>query len=138
MDQFTDGIGDAIASIATFVPKLIGFLLILVIGYFIAKAVSKILDKVLEKVGFDKVVERGGVGKALEKSQYDASSILGKIVFYTLFLFVLQLAFSVFGPNPISELITGVIAYLPNVFVAIVIVVIGAAVAAAFKEVIEA
>ncbi|MDQ3660950.1 MAG: hypothetical protein M3454_07840 [Actinomycetota bacterium] len=138
MDQFTDGLGDAFASIATFVPKLIGFLLILVIGYFIAKAVAKILDKVLERVGFDKVVERGGVGKALEKSQYDASSILGKIVFYTLFLFVLQLAFSVFGPNPISELITGVIAYLPNVFVAIVIVVIGAAIAAAFKEVIEA
>jgi hypothetical protein len=138
MERFTEGLGDAFASIATFVPKLIGFLLILVIGYFIAKAVAKILDKVLEKVGFDKVVERGGVGRALEKSQYDASSILSKIVFYTLFLFVLQLAFSVFGPNPISELITGVIAYLPNVFVAIVIVVIGAAVAAAFKEVIEA
>jgi hypothetical protein len=138
MDQFTQGLGDAFASIATFVPKLIGFVLILVIGYFIAKTVAKILDKVLERVGFDKVVERGGVGKALEKSQYDASSILGKIVFYTLFLFVLQLAFSVFGPNPISELITGVIAYLPNVFVAIVIVVIGAAIAAAFKEVVEA
>ncbi len=138
MDQFTDGLGDAFSSFATFLPKLIGFLLILVIGYFIAKAVSKIVDKVLEKVGFDKAVEKGGVGKALEKSQYDASSILGRIVFYALFLFVLQLAFGVFGPNPISELITGVIAYLPNLFVAILIVVIGAAVAAAFKEVIEA
>ena len=138
MDQFTDGLGDAFSSFATFLPKLIGFLLILVIGYFIAKAISKIVDKVLEKVGFDKAVEKGGVGKALEKSQYDASSILGRIVFYALFLFVLQLAFGVFGPNPISELITGVIAYLPNLFVAILIVVIGAAVAAAFKEVIEA
>jgi hypothetical protein len=138
LDQFRAGLGDAWASIATFVPKLIGFLLILLIGYFIAKAVSKILDKVLERVGFDKAVERGGVGKALEKSKYDASSILGKMVFYALFLFVLQLAFGVFGPNPISELIAGVIAYLPNVFVAILIVVIGAAVAAAVKEVIEA
>ena len=138
MDQFTDGLGDAFSSFATFLPKLIGFLLILVVGYFIAKAVSKIVDKVLEKVGFDKAVEKGGVGKALEKSQYDASSILGKIVFYALFLFVLQLAFGVFGPNPISQLITGVIAYLPNLFVAILIVVIGAAIAAAFKEVIEA
>jgi hypothetical protein len=138
LEQFRAGLGDAWASIATFVPKLIGFLLILLIGYFIAKAVSKILDKVLERVGFDKAVERGGVGKALEKSKYDASSILGKIVFYALFLFVLQLAFGVFGPNPISELIAGVIAYLPNVFVAILIVVIGAAIAAAVKEVIEA
>jgi hypothetical protein len=52
--------------------------------------------------------------------------------------FVLQLAFGVFGPNPVSTLIQGVIAYLPNVFVAIVIIVIGAAVAAAVKEIVDA
>ncbi|MBA3431066.1 MAG: hypothetical protein H0U16_06245 [Actinobacteria bacterium] len=138
MEQFTDGLGDAWASIATFLPKLVGFLLILIIGYFIAKAIAKILGKVLERVGFDRAVERGGVGKALESSKYDASSILGKIVFYALFLFVLQLAFGIFGPNPISDLIRGVIAYLPNVFVAIIIIVIGAAIAAAVKEVVEA
>jgi len=138
MEEFTQGLGDAFSSMATFLPKLIGFLLILVIGYFVAKAVSKIIDKVLERVGFDKAVERGGVGKALERSQYDASGILGKIVFYALFLFVLQLAFGVFGPNPISTLIASVIAYLPKAFVAIVIVVVGAAIAAAVKEIIEA
>lgn len=138
MEQLTQGLGDAFASIALFVPKLIGFFLVLIIGYFVAKAISKILDKVLERVGFDKAVERGGVGKALSKSQYDASGILGKIVFYALFLFVLQLAFGVFGANPISDLITSVIAYLPKVFVAILIVVVGAAIAAAVKEIIEA
>ena len=85
MDQFTEGLGDAFSSFARFLPKLVGFLLILIIGYFIAKAVSKIVGKVLEKVGFDTAVEKGGVGKALEKSKYDASDILGKIVFYALF-----------------------------------------------------
>jgi hypothetical protein len=138
MEQFRQGLGDAWGAVATFLPKLIAFLLILVIGYFIAKAISKVLDKILEKVGFDKLVERGGVGKALDKSRFDASDILGKIVFWVLFLFVLQLAFGVFGPNPISDLIKGVIAYLPNVFVAILIIVIGAAIAAAVKEVAEA
>ncbi len=138
MDEFTEGLGDAFSSIATFLPKLVGFLLILVVGYFVAKAIAKVLDTVLERVGFDKAVERGGVGKALAKSQYDASGILGKIVFYALFLFVLQLAFGVFGPNPISTLIASVIAYLPKLFVAIIIVVIGAAIAAAVKEIVEA
>ena len=138
MEQFREGLGDAWASIATFLPKLIAFLLILIIGYFIAKAISKIVDGILERVGFDNAVQRGGVGKALESSNYDASSILSKVVFYALFLFVLQLAFGVFGPNPISDLIRGVIAYLPNIFVAIVIVVIGAAIAAAVKEMVEA
>ena len=138
MEQFTDGLGDAWAAVATFLPKLVGFFLILLIGYFIAKAMTKILDRVLERVGFDRAVERGGVGTALAKTKYDASSLLAKIAFYALMLFVLQLAFGVFGPNPVSDLIRGTIAYLPNVFVAILIVVIGAAVAAAVKEIVEA
>jgi hypothetical protein len=138
MAQFRAGLGDAWAAVAAFVPKLVAFLLILILGYFVAKAISRILDRVLERVGFDNWVERGGVKRALARSRYDASSLLSRILFYIVFLFVLQLAFGVFGPNPISDLITGVIAYLPNVFVAILIVVVGAAIAAAVKEIVEA
>lgn len=137
MEEFRQGLGEAWASIATFLPKLVGFLLIVVIGYFVAKAIAKIVDKVLERVGFDRAVERGGVKKALEKSQFDASSLLAKIVFYVVFLFVLQLAFSLFGDNPISDMIAGVVAYLPKLFVAIVILVVGFALAAAVKEIVE-
>ncbi len=138
MDQFREGLGDAWASIAAFLPKLVGFLLILFIGYLVAKAIEKTVDKVLERVGFDKAVERGGVKKALGKSQYDASSILAKLGFYVLMLFVLQLAFGIFGTNPVSDLITGIIAYLPNIFVAILILVVASAIAAGVKEIVEA
>jgi Mechanosensitive ion channel, conserved TM helix len=138
VEQFKNGLGDAWASVATFLPKLIGFLLILIIGYFIAKALAKVVDGILERVGFDHMVERGGVGQALAKSRFDASDIVGKLVFYALFLFVLQLAFGVFGPNPVSDLIKGVIAYLPNVLVAVIIIVVGAAIAAAVKEIVTA
>jgi Conserved TM helix len=138
VEQFRQGLGDAWATVATFVPKLVAFALILLIGYFIAKMIAKVIDRVLERVGFDNLVERGGVGRALERSRFDASDILSKLAFYVLFLFVLQLAFGVFGPNPVSDLIRGVVAYLPNVFVAIVIVVVGAAIAAAVKEILEA
>jgi hypothetical protein len=138
MDEFRAGVGEAWTNVAEFLPKLVGFLVILVIGYFIAKAITKILDRVLERVGFDRAVERGGVGQALAKSKYDASSLLAKVAFYALMLFVLQVAFGVFGPNPVSDLIRGTIAYLPNIFVAILILVIGAAIAAAVKEIAEA
>ena len=117
-------------NIATFVPKLIVFLLILLIGYFIAKIGARILNGILERVGFDKAIERGGVGRALESSKYDASDILAKLVFYTVMLFVLSTAFGVFGPNPISGYLQAVIGYLPKVFVAIVIVGIASAIAA--------
>jgi hypothetical protein len=138
MEQFQQGLGDAWATVATFVPKLIAFLLILLVGYFVAKTIARVLDRVLERVGFDRWVERGGVKQALARSKYDASDLLSKLVYYVVFLFVLQLAFGVFGPNPISELLQGVIAYLPKVFAAIIIVVVGSAIAAAVKEIVEA
>jgi hypothetical protein len=138
LDRFRDGLGDAWASIAEFLPKLIGFLLIVIIGYFVAKAIARVIDAVLERLGFDRWVERGGVKSALARTRYDASSLLSQVVFYIVFLFVLQLAFGVFGPNPISDLLAGVIAFLPNVFVAIVVLVVGAAIAAATKEIVEA
>lgn len=135
--DFNAGINDAWRSVANFVPKLVAFLLILLIGYFIARVVEKVLDKVLERVGFDRLVERGGIKKALQNSKYDASSILGRLVFFTVMLFTLSIAFGVFGPNPISIYLRSVIGYLPKVFAAIVIVVVAAAIAAAVKGLIH-
>ncbi len=136
-ESLTTALTNALSSVVAFIPQLIGFLLILLIGWFIAKAVSKLIGKLLEKAGFDRAVERGGVKKALEKSKFDASDIVGKLVYYTLMLFVLQLAFGVFGPNPISLLISGVIAFLPKLIVAVIIVVVASAIAAAVKTLIE-
>ena len=132
--DYQGGIESAWSDVATFVPKLVVALLILLIGWFVAKALAGILNKVLERVGFDRVVERGGVRQVLARSRYDASDILAKLVFWTIMLLVLQLAFGVFGSNPVSDLLAGLIAYLPNVFVAILILVIAAAIARAVTD----
>jgi hypothetical protein len=134
--EWSNGIEDAWARTASFVPKFIGFLLILGIGYVVSKALAKAIDAVLERTGFDRAVERGGVRKALANSRYDASDIVSKVVFYGLMLFVLQLAFGIFGANPVSDLITGVIAFLPKLLAAIVIVVVASAIAAAVKDIV--
>ena len=137
MSSVSQSFRDLLDTVIQFLPKLIGFLLILVIGYIIAKALQKIINKVLEKVGFDNAVEKGGIKKALEKSQYDASDILAKIVFYAVMLFVLSTAFGVFGPNPISDYLAAIIGYLPKVFVAILILVIASAIAASVKLLVQ-
>jgi hypothetical protein len=128
---------DGLNTVVVFVPKLALFLVIMVIGWIVAKALAKITDKVLEKVGFDRAVERGGIGKAMSNSTYDASDLAAKLVYYAVLLLALQLAFGVFGPNPVSELITGVIAFLPKLFIALLIVVIGSAIAGAVADLIR-
>jgi Mechanosensitive ion channel, conserved TM helix len=84
------GLEDAWSDIATFVPKLVVFLLILVIGYFVAKLIRKIVDAALERVGFDRAVERGGVGRVLASSRYDASDLVAALAFWVIMLLVLR------------------------------------------------
>jgi hypothetical protein len=128
---------DGLSNVIEFLPKLLLFLIILVIGLLVAKVLAKGLEKLLERVGFDRLVERGGVKRALDRSRFDASDIIAKIVYYTLVLFVLQFAFGVFGPNPISDLLEGIIAFLPRIIVAIIIIIIAAAIAAGAKTLIQ-
>jgi len=132
--DFQAGISDAWSNVITFVPKLAAFLVVLLVGYLVARVVAGVLNKVLERVGFDRAVERGGIKQALARSKYDPSDIIAKVVFWLIFLVTLQLAFGLFGPNPVSDLLKGLIAYLPNVLVAILIVVIAAAIAKAVTD----
>jgi hypothetical protein len=135
--DFQGGVTSAWSNVITFVPKLAAALVIILVGYLIAKVVASVLNKVLERVGFDRAVERGGVKQALARSKYDPSDIIAKLAFWLIFLVSLQIAFGVFGPNPISDLLQGLIAYLPNVFVAILILVIAAAIAKAVTDLLS-
>jgi hypothetical protein len=131
------GLDAAWAATMLFIPKFLMFLVILVAGYFLAKLFARLVNALLERLNFDRLVERGFVTKTLQKSGYDASDILAKVVFYAVFLLVLQLAFGVFGPNAISDLLTQIVAFLPRIFVALVILVVASAIAAAVKEVVR-
>ena len=91
---------DGLSLVFTFVPKLLLFLVVFLIGYLIARALRKGVDAVLKRVGFDRAVERGGVGRALASSKYDASNLVATVVYYAVILITLQLAFGAFGPNP--------------------------------------
>jgi hypothetical protein len=135
--DFQGGVSSAWSNVITFVPKLAAALLIILAGYLIAKVIARVLNNVLERVGFDRAVERGGLKQALAQSKYDPSDIIAKLAFWLVFLVALQLAFGVFGPNPVSDLLKGLIAYLPNVLVAILIIVVAAAIAKAVTDLLS-
>jgi hypothetical protein len=134
-DQLSQGLGDAWALITTFVPKLLGFLLVLLVGWLVAKALSKAVEILLNKVGFGRLVERSGLGGP--KSPLDAGKLIVQLVFYFVLLIALNYAFAVFGAgNPVSDLLNQVIAYLPRVVVAIILVLIASAIARVVRTLI--
>lgn len=124
-------------SVVAFLPQLIGFLVILVLGWLIAWAVGRLVGKGLHSVGLDRALHRGGVGEYFERSRWSASELCGKIIYYVGLLFVLTLAFNVFGPNPVSTLLSDVISWIPSAVVALVIVVVAAMIAKAVRDIIS-
>jgi len=128
---------DGIRTVTTFIPKLIGFLLILIIGYYIAKAIAKLVEKVLERVHFDEAVEKGPVKQALSRSQYDASDIVAKLVFYAIFIPVLSAAIGTLGIAALQAPLAAFIALIPKIIVAVILVVLGGVVAGAVKKLLE-
>lgn len=131
------GLTTAWNAVASFVPQLIGFLLILAVGWLLAWLIGKGVTKGLHSVGLDRALHRGGMGDYFERSNWSASELGGKIIYYVALLFVLTLAFNVFGPNPVSTLLNQVIAWIPHGIVALVILVVAGMIAKAVRSVVS-
>lgn len=113
--------------IASFLPKGLVFVATIIIGWIVAKVLRKVVTKLLARIGLDRVAERGGLRRYTGK--YTMSEMVGLLVYAAVWLFTLQLGFGWFGANPVSNMIDSVIAFLPQVFVALIIMVVAFAVA---------
>ncbi|MEM8922811.1 MAG: hypothetical protein AAGD35_04855 [Actinomycetota bacterium] len=116
--------------VTDFVPKLALFLLILLVGLFVARWIRRIVHKVLTRIRFDDYIDRSGIGGPLERAGFaDSGKFVAQIIYYLVVLLVLQLAFNVFGDNPITDALEGLVDWLPSLIVAIALVIIGGLVA---------
>src|SRR3954462_14339480 len=95
------GLNEAWYRVATFVPKLVGFVVIVFLGDVIAKVLARMMDRVLERIGFDGWAQRGLLGRPLKRPGVAAADVLWNATVWAGFLFAAQLALGVFGPNPI-------------------------------------
>jgi len=111
--QFADLLG----TVVQVGVRVVIFLAIIGLGWFVASWLRKWITKGLRRVGFDHAVERGGLHRVLGGNS--ASDVVARLVMFAFLLFVFQLAFGIFGPNPVSTLIEGVIRWLPKLFAAV-------------------
>ncbi|HEY0756739.1 MAG TPA: hypothetical protein VGD98_22490 [Ktedonobacteraceae bacterium] len=119
--------GNALSGVFGFVPRLVGFLVILFVGWLIAMAVDKALAGLLRKVGFDRLSQRMGLNNLERRMgmRMDSTQILGRIAFWFIFLIFLVPATDALGLPTVSNTLTGVVDYLPNVFAAILVLFAG-------------
>ena len=137
--EISESLQRALDDLFAFLPKLIGFLIILVIGFLIAKALQKLVTLALEKVGTDRAVRSGAGGEQIQRVAPDVSpsNAIGKVVFWFVFLVAIAIGASSLGIETLNEFMASVINYLPNVIAAILIFVLAVAIAGALAKLIE-
>jgi hypothetical protein len=124
------GLGATLAGVGAFVLQLIVFLVILLIGWLIAKGVVKALTFLLNKIGFQRVLDRSGLTKLLAPTGISPIDLLLKLIYYFILLITLQLALGAFGQdNPVSQIVNDIVAFIPSALVAVVIVIVVSAIA---------
>ena len=107
-------------------PALVGALLILIIGYIVAKVLQGITTRVLKSVGFEGWMEKGGIKQFFDRSQTQQTpvSILGKLVFWLVFFIAISMAVDALGITAISAVLAQFIAYIPQLIAAVLILVL--------------
>src|SRR5438309_9596309 len=120
-------LGHALDLLLVFIPLLLGFLLILLVGYLIAAALSRAVTFLLRKIGFDNLANRIGLTRLEQRMgvRLDPADVLGKIVFWFILLVFLVPATNALGLTAVSGILNAMIAYIPNVFVAILVLFLG-------------
>ena len=132
------GLEDLWSDVTGIVPKIIVALIILVIGWFIAKAIRSLVSRILQTINFDTWIDKSGLGAPLERAGFaDSGSLLAKIVYWLIMMIVIQFALFQFGEgNPLSEVFDSLVAFIPKLIVAIAIVIITGIVANFVKDLV--
>ncbi|MEQ7010969.1 hypothetical protein ABN028_32775 [Actinopolymorpha sp. B17G11] len=114
-----------------FLPQLLGFLVLLIIGYIVAKLVAVLVRKVLERAGLDRRVHESHSRKYVESVLAGASTarVVAGVVFWVIFAFFLFAAIGALRIPTLTTFMNQVVAYLPNVIAAILIFAVAAIVA---------
>lgn len=119
--------GAAVAVLFRFIPALIGALIILLIGWIVARVVRALMQRLLTLIHFDQVMARTGLPELLDRAgvRADPARLLAELVYWFIFLIFVVAAANALGVPTITAVITSIVLFLPNVFVAVVIMLIG-------------
>lgn len=120
-------IQDMWSLLLTYIPKVVGAIIVLIIGWIIARAVQTIVDRILSKARFNTMTERAGINEALSQAQIvrPPSTIMARLFFWVVMLITLSTGVRVLNLDVASALLQRLTEYIPNVIAAAFILALG-------------
>lgn len=139
LDRIGDALGDILYSIFAAIPRLIAFGLILLVGWIVAGLLGKAVAGLLKAIKFNELAQRAGITQFVQNMgvKADPATLLGQIVMWFIRLLALVIAFDALGLPAVSKIIQQFLTWLPNLVVAMVILVIAGLLANAVGDLVR-
>src|SRR5919106_3308315 len=127
-DTLFQPLQNALSTFLSYLPQLIGAIVILIIGYIVAKVLQAVVGRALRAVGFDGWMEKGGIKQFFDRAETNQTpvSILGQLVFWFVFIIALTMAADALGIPQVSVILGQLIAYIPSIIAAVLILILAA------------
>ena len=131
---------EMVMKVASFIPTLVSSLVLLVVGLFLAKVLYEVISRVLKEIHIDTLAEKLGLTKLIHKGgiKHTFGDLISGFVYLTVVLIFLIMALETVGVTTMSDLISTLIAYVPQVVSAVFVLVIGMILAKVVSVVIYA
>ena len=123
----------------SYIPQLVGALVVLIVGFVIAFILRKVITKLLQRVRLDERLSSGSGGQYVQRfsPQGSPALLVGKVLFWVIMLFVITSAIGTLGIPPLTNFMNLVLSYLPNVIAALLIFLVAGAVAGAIGGIVH-
>lgn len=120
-NDFGRSFQDGLEGLFEYLPQLIGALLLLVVGYFVAMFLKSVVRKGLQRMRFDRALHTSPAGNVISRIVESPSRFVGRVVYWLVFLGFISLAISALNLPVLNNLIGAIYSYLPHVIAAIII-----------------
>lgn len=140
MNLLSDTFTQLLEQAQTFLPRLIGAIVMVIIGLILAKIISGIIRKVLEKIKIDSFGQKLNEIQFISKANisFKISAIVAKFFYYLILLFFLIFAAEILNMAAVSQLVVDMFNFLPKLLVAFVFLIFGTLLAELIRSVVEA
>ena len=122
-----------------FLPEIIAALIVIIIGFIVARGLKLLVEKVVDALRIDTLLESVGFSKVLSRAKLSLKTgkLLGEIVYWILIIAFLLAAANILHLDAVSDFLNEVLLYLPNLLVAVIILVITFLFARFMKELVR-
>ena len=112
--------------IMAYLPVLLGALVILIVGWIVAKAIRRLVDWLLKTIRFDALADKAGISEILRKGdlKITAREVVSSIVYWLIIIMVLVMTVDALGLPKSSDILESLFAYVPKVISALLVLVV--------------